>query len=49
MRIEGVRVDDRGDRVGGVVKAIHELEPQRHQKRHAEKNEGKNRRRMNVR
>jgi len=31
-----VCVDHRGDGVGGIVKAIHELEPERHEQRQAE-------------
>ena len=45
LRRQGVGVDDRGDRVGGVVEAVDEFEAERDQQRHAEQNERHNCRR----
>src|SRR5262249_52150177 len=39
VRIERMRVDDGGHRVGGVVEAVDELEAERDQQRAAEKDE----------
>ena len=45
LRRQGVGVNDGGDRVGGVVEAVHEFEAKRDQQRDAEQNEGQDCRR----
>ena len=49
VRLERVRVDDGGNRVGRVVKAVDELEAQRHQQGDAEQDERHHRGRVHVR
>ena len=48
LRREGVRVDDGGDRIGGVVEAVDEFETERDQKRDSEQHERKDRRRSST-
>jgi hypothetical protein len=44
VRRQGMGIDDRGDRVGGIVKAVDELECKRDKERHAKEEIGKDRR-----
>ena len=48
MGFERVRVDDGGYRVGGVVEAVHELEPEGDEQRDPEQDEREDRRRVDV-